>query len=726
MRARTDSVPPAPVDLSTASEKAERRYCAFISYSHADAGWARWLMRRLEGYRVPERFHGRAAPIGVVGRRIAPVFRDRDELPTTSDLGETIRAALRASATLVVICSPRSARSRWVQEEIAAFKRMHGERRVFAFIVAGEPKHAGAEDDCFSPALRVEVDPDGRLSARPAEVVAADARDGGDGPRLAFVRLVAGLLGVGFDDLRQRELVRRNRRLTLIAVSSAVGMAVTLGLAVTAWRARNDAERRQDQAEDVLGFMVGDFRADLEKVGQLALLEKVGDKAMAYFDALEAADLTDTALARQAKTLTQIGEVRLLQKDVRYAEAARAFMGAYRRAAELVVRHPGNSAMLFERGQAEFWIASLWLKQSDVARAITWLERYRETSVALVALEPRNLKWQDELVMAYHNLAVVELRRGNPDAAEAGLQAERRALEALAAAEPGDLQRKYRIADNDSWLGNVAQQKGEYRKAEAFFAAQQRGLEALVAIEPANTAWSFKLADCLFWVTDAHIACGEFAGAARTVERGEEIIGKLLEREPRNRRWLNTRSALRLRRVALLARTDARQAEVVVQKLGDELEAQVRSEPADREARARLLAAWRLRVRLMVERRADATELAAKAYELGSSLAAEKRLTARVRGELAHVAILLGRTAALVGKTDEARKHWESALGWTRRDAQENHEALLLDPAARAHALLGEAPQAETLMRQLQGLGYVPLEPWPTASGEKTLSQPKP
>ena len=85
-----------------------RQYRVFLSYSHADAKWAHWLMRRLEAYRVPARFHGLVAPIGVVGPRIAPVFRDRDELPTTSDLGETIRTALRQSATLVAICSPAS------------------------------------------------------------------------------------------------------------------------------------------------------------------------------------------------------------------------------------------------------------------------------------------------------------------------------------------------------------------------------------------------------------------------------------------------------------------------------------------------------------------------------------------------------------------------------------------------------------------------------------------
>ena len=224
-----------------ASDPAARHYRAFISYSHTDTKWANWLMRRLEGFRVPARFHGSRAPSGDVGPRIAPVFRDRDELPTTSDLGETILTALRESATLIVICSPASAKSRWVREEILAFKRLHGEAGVFAFIVAGEPKAEGTDDDCFSPALRAVLGPDGHLSSVPAEVVAADARPHADGKEDAFVRLVSGLLGVGFDELRQRELQRRHRRMTWIASGSVAGMAITLGLAVLAMRAREAA-----------------------------------------------------------------------------------------------------------------------------------------------------------------------------------------------------------------------------------------------------------------------------------------------------------------------------------------------------------------------------------------------------------------------------------------------------------------------------------------------------
>ncbi len=404
------------------------RYRVFLSYSHADTKWARRLMRQLERFAVPKRLHGRLAPIGVIGPRIAPVFRDRDELATTSDLGETIRAALHDSSALVVICSVTSSRSRWVQEEILTFKRIHGERSVFAFIINGEPKWPGAPDDCFSPGLRRGLTADGQLGDTETEVVAADARVQGDGPKLAVIRLVAGLLGVGFDELRQREMQRRQRRLFFVTGGAVAGMAIAIMLTAFAVQARNDARRRQAQAEDVLGFMLGEFRTDLKKAGQLALLDRVGDKAITYFELLDPRDLTDVALARHAKALTQIGEIRLEQKDARLADAAHAFAAAYQRAAALSARHPHDGNMLFERAQAEYWVGRVYLRRGNLPATAKWFTRYRDSALELLKLDPAKIDWRRELASSRHNLAVLELERGNMAEARSGFNAEMETL----------------------------------------------------------------------------------------------------------------------------------------------------------------------------------------------------------------------------------------------------------------------------------------------------------
>ena len=134
--------------------KSAFKYKAFISYSHRDESWGRWLHRSIEGYRVPKGVIGRETIYGPVPKRLFPVFRDREELPTASDLSEMIRDGLVNSSHLIVICSPNSAKSKWVNEEIKTFKKLGKQNRIVCLIVDGEPygdeKPELGLEECFA------------------------------------------------------------------------------------------------------------------------------------------------------------------------------------------------------------------------------------------------------------------------------------------------------------------------------------------------------------------------------------------------------------------------------------------------------------------------------------------------------------------------------------------------------------------------------------------------
>src|SRR4029450_269926 len=117
----------------------DRRYMAFLSYSHQDAAIADWLHEELEEFRVPPRLIGKLTEHGPVPKRLAPIFRDRQELAAASDLSEEIEEAIAGSRFLVVLCSPAAARSHWIDKEIGCFKRLHREDRILAAIIEGEP-----------------------------------------------------------------------------------------------------------------------------------------------------------------------------------------------------------------------------------------------------------------------------------------------------------------------------------------------------------------------------------------------------------------------------------------------------------------------------------------------------------------------------------------------------------------------------------------------------------
>jgi WD40 repeat protein len=215
------------------------KYWAFLSYSHTDRKWGDWLHKALETYRVPRRLIGNESRDGKIPSRLFPIFRDREELPVSADLGSNINEALRESRYLIVICSPRSAQSRWVGEEIKSFKKLGCEDRILALIVDGEPNASDGkpgfkiEDECFHEAMRYRFGSDGAFTSERTEPVAADAREDKDGKANAKLKLLAGLLGINYDDLKQREQERRSRRARFIAVVATV-LLVSFG-ALAGW-----------------------------------------------------------------------------------------------------------------------------------------------------------------------------------------------------------------------------------------------------------------------------------------------------------------------------------------------------------------------------------------------------------------------------------------------------------------------------------------------------------
>ena len=161
-----------------------KEYFAFISYKSEDVEWAIWLQHELEHYHLPTSFNGRAD----VRQELRPVFRDIDEL-SAGNLPEQIKHALVNSENLIVICSPQAAKSPWVNQEVETFISLGKVNQIFPFIVEGNsPK------EFFPPSLLNLPKNEERLGGD----VSKNGRDA------AFVKVVAGMLGIGFDSLWNR------------------------------------------------------------------------------------------------------------------------------------------------------------------------------------------------------------------------------------------------------------------------------------------------------------------------------------------------------------------------------------------------------------------------------------------------------------------------------------------------------------------------------------------
>ena len=530
---------------------------AFLSYSHKDSDTADWLHETLEQYRVPRRLVGQLTDIGAVPKRLTPIFRDRHELAASGDLGEEIEEAITGSRFLIVLCSPAAARSRWINEEIICFKRLHDEDRILAVIIDGEPYASDIEgreaEECFPPALRIHYDARGRPTTQRMEPLAADLRDSGDGRRLGLLKIAAGMLGVGLDDLAQREAHRRQRRLTIITAASIAGMLMTSGLAYTAVQARDEARDQRRAADGLIGFMLGDLRDRLEPVGRLDVLDVVGVKALAYYESQNKSRLSDEALAQRSKALTLMGEIAAARGDM--DGALRRYREALAGTAEALRRFPDDPQRMFDHAQSVYWVGSVAMERGQIDEAAKRFGEYRALAKRMIAAQPDNLNWQLEGVYAATNVGRVNYTQRHYAEAAETFQASVNATEQLASSAPANMEYQKLLSEALASLSDALDSAG---RLDAAIAQRQRQLALLapylVQAQPdaslrqkamiANMA----LSRLLYQRGDTKAGLGY---AATAVEIGKQLVAL----EPTNADWMGRSASTELNRAVLLMRS---------------------------------------------------------------------------------------------------------------------------------------------------------------------------
>jgi tetratricopeptide (TPR) repeat protein len=499
-----------------------RHYTAFISYSHKDAAAGRWLHRKLEGYRLPKRLAGTEGENGLVPDRLGPIFRDRDELPAAGDLSEKVRAALAASGSLIVLCSPHSAASPWVAKEIATFRELHPGRPVLTAIVHGEP------GQCFSPALL----------ERGIEPLAADLRKEGDGPRLGLLKLVAGLAGVGLDALVQRDAARRVRRVTYVTAGALAAMLVMALLTAVALNARADAERQRAEAEGLVEFMLTDLRDRLKGVGRLDVLTAVNQRALAHYQGQDLEELAPEELERRARILHAMGEDD--EKRGLTDRALAQFQEAARTTAKLLEEDPGNPDRIYAHAQSEYWVGYIDYQRQRYAAAKPAFERYKRLADRLAAIAPGNAQYLKEAGYAEGNLCSIALAEppnysGALRACSSALQKMVLAAEKVPPVAVADAQAA--VANRRGWLGETYKKLGRHDEALAQFRAQERITEQLLRSDPRNLEHRDTWITVQFTIAGFEAGLGRRSDASARLHNARAVVLSMIAHDPESAVW---------------------------------------------------------------------------------------------------------------------------------------------------------------------------------------------
>jgi hypothetical protein len=367
------------------------KYRAFLSYSHRDVGWGKWLHGRLEGFRFDKDLIGRETSLGPVPKTLRPIFRDREDFSGGHTLTDATIEALDASAALIVLCSPVAASRPAVNEEVRLFRSRHPDRPAIPVIIDG------SAPENFPPALRFELAADGSVTDRPMTILGPDLRDAADGKTLGLAKTIAGLTGLGADDVfRRAERARRRRTRIWGGVAGfCLSLAVLAsGSAVYAWQQLKTNEAFLNAtlktATDIVNTAVA--QAEKYRVPRAATLELL-TKAETLFDDMARYGRPTPQLQYQkawmliefARNYAILGDT---GKERAHAEEA------YHLLAGLAAANPDDTDYQDGLAVAYDEVGDVQMAQGDLAAALKSYGDGLAITERLAGADHSNTKWQ--------------------------------------------------------------------------------------------------------------------------------------------------------------------------------------------------------------------------------------------------------------------------------------------------------------------------------------------
>lgn len=184
-----------------------KEYYAFISYKREDKKEAKRLQQALEYYRLPNHLRQENPELP---EYVRPIFRDMTDLEV-GELSAQIHAGLEQSHFLIVVCSPRAAASKWVNDEVEYFISLGKQDKIIPYIIEGVPHANNPSEECYPPSLL-------NLS-KEKELLGANINEVGKDS--ATIRVVSRMFNIRFDTLfqrYQREQKKRRRQLIVVIV----------------------------------------------------------------------------------------------------------------------------------------------------------------------------------------------------------------------------------------------------------------------------------------------------------------------------------------------------------------------------------------------------------------------------------------------------------------------------------------------------------------------------
>ncbi|ATS37174.1 MULTISPECIES: winged helix-turn-helix domain-containing protein [Xanthomonas] len=506
--------------------------------------------------------------------------------------------------------------------------------------------------------------------------------------------------------LRACERSQRQRR-GLYAAAAALLVVLASASLLLGWRARQAqqvAEQRRDQAQQLVGYMLGDLAEQLRTVGNLKLLDSVGSRALRYLEDLPSAEMHTGDLINHARALRTTGEVLMNQGKVKEAHAA--FTRAAATAEQARMRAPDALEAEAETGQAAYWLGYLAYQAKQLPLARTYWLQYLAACEHLVRAAPQDPRWQLELSYALNNLGTLSRSEGQATAAIEFFARSIALKRQVLARTPDNAAVRYELVDSLSWLSLAQENQGLLVPAEQGYREQIAVLRVLVKNDPDANAWRRRMATSLLRTSNLALARGHLAQAQADAQASVDILEPLVAQQPDNRTWQRDLAHAYAQAgwvAALDGRADAatRQLTQARQTLAGLLQRQPLPEWQWLDA----IIALRLNRVQGLHGSEQTSSLAAIVARLD---ALHRSRPADLLGvsALAHALVWYGEQLDASGDHVGARAAWQRAVAVLGADIGNSRDKTLLDPWIRAQIHLGRRAAVTQQLGWLYQAGY--------------------
>lgn len=324
------------------------------------------------------------------------------------------------------------------------------------------------------------------------------------------------------------------RRAILLGMVAVLAISVSV-LALMARTSEKESARHRIEAEELMGFMLGDFSDKLRPIGRLDLLDSVSSRALTYLATARPND-DGVALMQRTKALQVIAEIKVARGDPAGAMqallASRAILNT--RPDELP---KADKTLLKSLSGNAFWLGQIALDQRDWPKAERYFSEYLDFSDRLVQADANDPDGWIEQSYAHNNLGTVALKRGATRHAAEEFALSIALKSRVLARNPQRQDLQMELADSLSWLANACVKLGQLDEAMSLYNREGELTLALHQDVPDNARWTQRYAFALWHQATLRTERGEMNEARERYAAAEALLRSVTRQDRSNRSW---------------------------------------------------------------------------------------------------------------------------------------------------------------------------------------------